>query len=64
MTPKRERPSFRQAVIWMALNDDTEWVREEGGIPSVTACLTADLFGRTEDEVRRALERQLKTPRK
>lgn len=63
------RPAYRDAIFWLANNDDTEWVGEEGDdpsdamrSPSVTAALTADLFGvdteRVRVDVRRKLERQ------
>jgi hypothetical protein len=60
----RRVASYSNAIFWMAANDDTEWVNEDPatalGSPSVTASLTADLFGRTEEEVRADLKRELK----
>ena len=51
--------SYRSAIEWMALNDDTEWVKD--GEPdcglSVTAALVADLFGKTDEKVKRDLAR-------
>jgi hypothetical protein len=41
---------YRDAIEWMVLNDDTEWLAEQDGMPSVTACLTADLFGKTTEQ--------------
>lgn len=59
----RNRPSFKQAVEWIAGNDDTEWVAGEPdsaiGCPSVTAALVADLFGYTTEEVRAAIVKEL-----
>lgn len=60
--PRRAR--YRDAIDWMALNGDTEWLRDNDDelIPSVTASLVADLFGRTTEEMtadlRRALHKQ------
>jgi hypothetical protein len=50
---------YRDAIVWMAVNDDNEWVTDGHGIPSVTACLTADLFGKTEEQVTADLKREL-----
>jgi hypothetical protein len=58
--------SYRDAIMWIAQNDDTEWVehledQEDGWSPSVTLCLVADVFGRTIEEatndLRKALEK-------
>lgn len=61
--PTRRRPSFRDAIDWMASNDDTEWAIHDAADPegaiSVTGALVADLFGRTDEEVRAALYRRL-----
>ncbi len=59
------RPSYRRALQWIADNDDNNnWLRtmtDEEMIPSVTACLVADLFGKTEEamirDLRKVLER-------
>lgn len=42
---------YREAIRWMFDNDDTNWVDDEYGTPSVTACLVADLFGVTTEKV-------------
>lgn len=62
-----KRASYRSALEWIAMNDDTEWLDDEplpgedGPPPSVTACLVADLFGKDTSTVagdlRRTLER-------
>jgi uncharacterized protein YidB (DUF937 family) len=58
-----KRAGYREAVQWIADNDDTEWVRNDKdtalGTPSVTACLVADLFGVDEERVRRDIKRRL-----
>ena len=58
------RPSrYQSAVEWIAYNDDTDFIDiERGGqseFPSVTACLVADVFGRTTDQVCRDVYRVL-----
>lgn len=51
--PRRTAIPYRDALRWMLLNDDTEWL-DQGDSPSefisVTACLVADIYGRTNDE--------------
>lgn len=53
-----KRPGYREAIRWIADNDDTEWVRR-GDAESVTAALVADLFGVPDDRVKRDLARAL-----
>lgn len=56
--------AYGTAIAWIVENDDTEWLDAEGDdlIPSVTACLVANHFARTDEEVvadlRRALARR------
>ena len=50
--------SYKRAIEWMVENDDTEWVA--GDPQSVTAALVADMFGKTDDRVRRDLFNALK----
>lgn len=50
---------YRQAIEWLCLNDDTYWLTDENGSPSVTAALVADIYGRTTDEVTVDLRRYL-----
>lgn len=38
------RPSYKEAISWVAFNDDTEWLKDEEPILSVSAALVADLF--------------------
>lgn len=51
--------SYRQAIAWMAMNDDTEWVKDNSAPGSVTAALVADLFDKTDEKVRTDLKRYL-----
>lgn len=36
---------YRASLRWLVLNDDTEFLDDECGAPSVTLCLVADIFG-------------------
>jgi len=47
---KRRVGSYSAAIQWIADNDDTQWLDDEHGSPSVTLCLVADIFGRTVEE--------------
>ena len=54
---------YRDAIDWIARNDDTEWLDDgPGAVPSVTLCLVADVFGKTEEQatldLRRAVARE------
>jgi hypothetical protein len=55
-----QRASYRNAIMWIAHNDDNEWIDDEHGHPSVTACLVADLFGIDTDRVTTDLRRAIK----
>jgi len=52
------RASYKNAIGWIVLEDDTDWLDEEGSSPSVTACLVADIFGKSVDQVRKDLTRE------
>jgi hypothetical protein len=54
--------SYKEAIAWMALNDDTEWA-ENGDPQSVTAALVADIFGKDDEKVRTDLCKMLKKMR-
>lgn len=53
------RASYKDAIWWMAANDDTEWVNDDEPIMSVTATLVADLFDKDHETVIRDLRKQL-----
>ena len=53
-----KRPSYREAMQWIVLNDDTEWLTDEHGSLSVTAALVADLFGVSDERVIKDLLRE------
>ncbi len=42
---------YADAVRWIAQNDDTDWLDDEQPIPSVTAALVADVFGKPIEKV-------------
>lgn len=51
---------YKDAIQWIADNDDTEWVEEDAGTESVTAALVADLFSKTTEQVREDIKRALR----
>jgi len=57
-----KRPGYREAIFWIAANDDTTWLNDEEPIISVTAALVQDLFEVTEErlfgDLRRAVKKQ------
>lgn len=64
-TARRTPAGFDEAIAWILLNDDTEFLDEDGGDGddhlSVTASFAADLYRRSDKEVRTALlERRTK----
>lgn len=46
-----KRASYRDAIGWMAWEDDTEWLSDGVGAISVTACLVADIFDVPREKV-------------
>lgn len=48
--------SYRAAIDWIAVNDDTDWLDHIDACPSVTLSLVADVFGRSDAEAKRDLE--------
>lgn len=53
-----KRASYREAIRWIARNDDCEWLRDPEGIFSVTTALVADLFDVHTDRVTADLRRE------
>lgn len=47
-----KRPSYREALDWIAMNDDTEFMNEEDAPLSVTVTLVADLWGKDDETIR------------
>ena len=54
------RACYKNAIGWIVLEDDNCWLSEEGASPSVTACLVADIFGKSIEQVTRDLRREHK----
>lgn len=58
-----KRASYRDAIRWIAENDDVEWLEDDDPIPSVTAVLVADLFDVEVDRVTGDLRKAVKKSR-
>jgi hypothetical protein len=54
-----KRLGYYEALLWLILNDDTEWLNDENPIPSVTAAFLADIFGKDIETVTRDLKREI-----
>jgi hypothetical protein len=56
-----KRPGYREAVEWLAGNDDCNWLipGEPGGI-SVAAALVRDLFDMPDEKLKTDIRRALK----
>jgi len=55
--------AYKAAILWIALNDDTEWLDDANGSASVTICLVADIFCRSVEEATADLRRVIKRDR-
>lgn len=55
-----KRPGYREAIKWIALNDDTEWLNDVEPIESVTAALVQDLFGVDRKRLLKDLRREVR----
>lgn len=55
-----KRLGYYAALDWIALNDDTESLKDAEPIPSVTVCFAADIYDKEIDDVMRDLARRLK----
>jgi hypothetical protein len=45
------RPGYREAIEWIARNDDCHWTKDADPIICVTAALVRDLFDVSDDKV-------------
>ena len=55
--------TYKQAVQWIAANDDCYWLGDydgHGPIMSVTACFVRDLWDKTDEKVLKDIRRELK----
>lgn len=55
-----KRASYREAIAWLAYNDDTEWLKDTDPVESVSTALVADLFGVDVERVTKDLRRKIK----
>jgi hypothetical protein len=55
---KNPRMGYRAGLDWLLDNDDTDWLDDECGSPSVTLCLLADLMGIDQDRAVADLRRR------
>jgi hypothetical protein len=55
-----KRPGYREAVEWLAGNDDCYWLADTDLIPSVCACMVRDLFDVDESKLYRDIRRAIK----
>ena len=59
MPKTTKRPGYREAIEWIAHNDDCTWLDDEYPALSVPLALVADLWGKSEDEATRDLRRKI-----
>jgi hypothetical protein len=53
--------TYKRAIQWLASNDDNEWLRDDVPVLlSVTASLVQDLYGKTAEQVRADLVKELR----
>lgn len=55
-----KRASYREAVRWIAANDDTDDLMNGHDAYPVTVCLVADLFGKETEKVAADVVREVK----
>lgn len=56
---RRRRMGYREAIKWLACNDDCAWAEDEDSPQSVTAAFVADCFDVNDAKVRRDLQRAI-----
>ncbi len=54
-----KRPGYREAVTWIAANDDTDDLMSGSDAYPVTVCLVADLFDKDTETVAKAVAREV-----
>jgi len=55
-----KRPGYREALEWLAGNDDCYWLADETAFISVSAAMVRDLFDVTDEKLFADLLRVLK----
>ena len=58
-----KRASYREAIFWIANNDDTDWLDDQSPMLSVTASLVMDLFAVSEERLIADIRREIKKAR-
>lgn len=53
-----KRPGYREAVEWIAANDDCFWTDEPEHGMSVTASMVRDLWDKTDEQVTKDITRK------
>lgn len=54
------RPGYREAVEWLAGNDDCYWLGDEEKVLSVAASMIRDLYGVTDEKITADIRKMLK----
>ena len=54
-----KRPGYREAIEWLASNDDCYWLADDEPMISVSAALVRDLFDVDDERLQRDLRRAL-----
>lgn len=54
---------YKDAIAWIALNDDVDIGEPGGAPPLISMCLVADLFDKEVEEVHRAVVKYRKKER-
>lgn len=54
-----KRASYREAIRWIAHNEDPEWLNDEEPIPPISALLIVDLFDVEQTRVIADIRREL-----
>lgn len=54
------RPGYREAIEWLAGNDDCYWLGDAEPVLSVSASLVRDLFGVSDERLHADILRALK----
>ena len=55
-----KRPGYREAVEWLACNDDNEWLKDDEPSISVTAAFVQDLYDVPREKLFAGLRRAYK----
>lgn len=58
-----KRPSYRDAVNWLAMNDDLVWIEEPEFGPSPAAAVIRDIFDVTKEKLAADVVRELERER-